>query len=271
MKRLILASLILWPVLAWAQIIGSGFSGDSKAAGCAAATSYLARTTGGNEGGNAANITTLVCGLVSDGVWSSLDFLHLDAQQNVTDAKLNLASSSFALQTDTGGAATFTSYQGFSGFHNGMLMGYNVSSGGLQYTRNSASCGVWAYTMSASTANFHIGDNSNDQMYIWYSDGNWYPRINNNSGGGLAHPGTAGLFVGDRPSSTTVHAYWNGVDKATISSTSTGLGSANMVLANFGASNTIFSADFCGASLGASGELALYNRLRTYMTAVGVP
>ena len=36
--------------------------------GCTAATNYLARTTGGNEGGNAANITTLICGLVTDGV-----------------------------------------------------------------------------------------------------------------------------------------------------------------------------------------------------------
>jgi hypothetical protein len=31
------------------------------------------------------------------------------------------------------------------------------------------------------------------------------------------------------------------------------------------------SAAFIGASLGAAGQLALYNRLRTYMTAVGVP
>ena len=36
--------------------------------GCTAATNYLARTVGGNEGGNGTNISNLICGLVTDGV-----------------------------------------------------------------------------------------------------------------------------------------------------------------------------------------------------------
>ena len=35
---------------------------------CSQATTYLNRTTGGDEGGNAANIAALICGLVSDGI-----------------------------------------------------------------------------------------------------------------------------------------------------------------------------------------------------------
>ena len=69
------------------------------AGGCAAATNYLARTTGGNEGGNAANMTTFICGLVTDGVitgnlsgargcGSHLDVLYLLAQQNQADVTL---------------------------------------------------------------------------------------------------------------------------------------------------------------------------------------
>ena len=66
---------------------------------CTAATNYLARTSGGNEGGNSANITTLICGLVTDGVitgnlsgatggcGSYLDAFYLGAQQN-TDRRL---------------------------------------------------------------------------------------------------------------------------------------------------------------------------------------
>ena len=39
------------------------------------ALAYLARTVGGNEGGNGANIATLIDGLVADGVWTKLDAL----------------------------------------------------------------------------------------------------------------------------------------------------------------------------------------------------
>ena len=46
------------------------------------ALAYLARTVGGNEGGNGANIATLIDGLVSDGVWAKLDCLYVLAQQN---------------------------------------------------------------------------------------------------------------------------------------------------------------------------------------------
>ena len=38
-----------------------------------ASAAYLARTVGGNEGGNGANIAALIDGLVSDGVWAKLD------------------------------------------------------------------------------------------------------------------------------------------------------------------------------------------------------
>ena len=58
---------------------------------------YLARTVGGNEGGNGANIATLIDGLVADGVWAKLDALYILAQQNQTDALLNLVGTSYGL------------------------------------------------------------------------------------------------------------------------------------------------------------------------------
>ena len=63
----------------------------------AEALAYLARTVGGNEGGNGANIATLIDGLVSDGVWAKLDALYVLAQQNQTDALLNLIGTSYGL------------------------------------------------------------------------------------------------------------------------------------------------------------------------------
>ena len=80
------------------------------------ALAYLARTVGGNEGGNGTNIATLIDGLVSDGVWSKLDALYVLAQQNATDAVLNLVGTNYPLTKGGPGTLTFTSYAGFSGF-----------------------------------------------------------------------------------------------------------------------------------------------------------
>ena len=77
----------------------SGFSAWDSAAptNSPQALAYLARTVGGNEGGNGANIATLIDGLVSDGVWAKLDALYVLAQQNATDALLNLVGTSYGL------------------------------------------------------------------------------------------------------------------------------------------------------------------------------
>ena len=94
------------------------------------ALAYLARTVGGNEGGNGANIATLIDGLVSDGVWAKLDALYVLAQQNQTDARLNLIGTSYSLTSGlfndpSPRALTFTAYVGFSGFVNGLDSGFN--------------------------------------------------------------------------------------------------------------------------------------------------
>ena len=120
------------------------------------ALAYLARTVGGDEGGNGANIATLIDGLVSDGVWAKLDALYVLAQQNETDAKLNLIGTSYPL-TQTGGllakpgprtgSVAFTAYVGFRGFGAAgsyFDTGFNPSSAsGPKYTQNSASFGAW--------------------------------------------------------------------------------------------------------------------------------
>ena len=88
---------------------------------CSQATAYLARTTGGNEGGNAVNITALICGLVTDGLITGtltgraiavqkLDALYILAQQNAADALLNLCGTSYSLIPAN--SPTFTTYRG---------------------------------------------------------------------------------------------------------------------------------------------------------------
>ena len=241
------------------------------------ALAYLARTVGGNEGGNAANITTLIDGLVSDGVWSKLDALYVLAQQNGTDALLNLIGTSY---TATVNAATFTAYRGYSAFGtNGVSTGFNPSTApSPQFTQNSASVGFWANSISVSGGidfgEFNTGGTNNTILAADYTGGYFIPRINWSSALSITTPGTSGLYVADRPSSSQRVAYYNGGSLGTASDTASAVDNVIFTIGYsnvFGPTLNPISAAFIGASLGAAGQLALYNRLSTYMTAVASP
>ena len=254
------------------------------------ALAYLARTVGGNEGGNGANIATLIDGLVSDGVWAKLDALYVLAQQNQSDALLNLVGTNYGLVGINANTLSFTSYVGFGNFattNTGLDTGFNaVTATSPHYTANNASYGVWSYAVVnenvAVMGNGATGA-SDSIMYPSFPPTSFYARVNDNTATYVNAPGAKGLFVGDRPSSAVVNPYWNGLSQGTLASTSQGVTNATFTIGQSqgylgqddpapraGTAQTL-SAAFIGASLGAAGQLALYNRLRTYMTAVGVP
>ena len=242
------------------------------------ALAYLARTVGGNEGGNGANIATLIDGLVADGVWTKLDALYVLAQQNQTDARLNLIGTNYSLT----GSATFTSYQGFSAFPtSGIDTGLNViSATSPHYTQNSASFGFWTYAVVVESVT-QMGSGTISHIYNEYAGASMYARINDGTVGNVIVNITKGLFTADRPSATNVYSYQNGAASpgTPISSTSITPDNSNFTVGavigpaseRSAPSAQTLSAAFIGASLGSAGQLALYTRLRTYMTAVGVP
>jgi hypothetical protein len=262
---------------------------------CSQAATYLARTSGGNEGGNPTPIGILICGLVSDGVITgdlvttgcgtastSLDALYVLAQQNASDAVLNICGTNYT-GTVTGTSTAFTPYTGFHGFNaaagNYIATGFNATTAtSPHFTQNSASYGVWPVSIT-NEANAVMGTTASNTagesvMYANFTDGKFYARINNPATGGITSPGTKGLFVAERPSSASVIPYWDGIAQATQSTTSQTPENSTFVIGSTnsfaGTADTIAEAHI-GGSLGATLNLALYNRLRTYMTAVGVP
>ena len=265
-------------------ISGWGGSGGGGGGHSAEALAYLARTVGGNEGGNGANIATLIDGLVADGVWAKLDALYVLAQQNETDAKLNLVGTSYGL-TQTGslakpwprtGTLVFAPYQGFSGFNTaGSYFNTGltpVTAPSPNFIQNSASFGFWSYAaVTGGTAEMGQSGGDNNQINGNYN-GTTYARVNDSSSGPSTSPASNGLYVGDRYSSTNSSFYYNGVLQNTLTTTSVWPPTTFLIgtTSGVGTPETL-SAAFIGASLGAAGQLALYNRLRTYMTAVGVP
>lgn len=268
------------------------FQASAPSVTCAQATTYLARTSGGNEGGNAAPITTLICGLVTDGVitgnlgatgcGTTLDALYVFAQQNSTDALLNVCGSNYTATLTL--SPTFTTFRGFS-FSSGAFINthFNAATATTpNFVRNSANYGIWSNAVVAeavaqmgTTGNGSPGESN---LYDDFTGGvTFYGRINSVGGtsGPVTQPGTKGLFITERTSSTATTLYWDGVSQGGVTDTSA---APNSVGFTIGAVNGIsgftaqtISESHLGASLGATLNLALYTRLRTYMTAVGVP
>ena len=233
------------------------------------ALAYLARTVGGNEGGNGANIATLIDGLVADGVWAKLDCLYVLAQQNATDAMLNLVGTSYPM-TILGGSPSFTAYVGYVLNNAFLSSGFAPSSApSPNYTQNSASIGVWMYASRVSSDQSITNTVGSSGIYYNYpSTPNLMIASLNGGQNQTNTPGTTGLYVADRSLSTNYNNYCNGVNQGLGGGASSAVDTGQFILA--GTPQTI-SAAHIGASLGSAGQLALYNRLRTYMTAVGVP
>jgi hypothetical protein len=259
---------------------------------CAQATTHLARTVGNNEGGNAVNISNLICGLVVDGVidgdlspivsgkpagktlpgcGSHLDTLYVYAQQNGIDAMLNICGTNYT--GGNAGTVAFTSYVGLNGYNLGGITYSNfnpTTATSPHFTLNNGSFGVWAYD-AFSDPKPQMG---NGNTYLYDNAPNFYPRVNDSNPANVTTTITKGLFVAERRDAANVYGYQNGVSSAAMAAASTGV--TNDMFYIGGINGVAYTAQtlsevHIGGALGDTLNLALYNRLRTYMTAVGVP
>jgi hypothetical protein len=214
----------------------------------------------------------LIDGLVGDGVWSSLDLLHIYAADIQGNALVNLKSSSFTGIT-VGGGLTFTTDRGFnfasgSDYVNSQM---DLSAGGTQFTTDAASIGVWA-VVGGGDAPFveDVLISTKTNIYPAYA-GQCYTRVNDATpAGGLAVADALGFTLGVRTSGTGRESYRNGSSLGSLGSVSSSAPAAGQVLVcgqNVGGQ----AAAFCVGGNINSVQGSLYTRLRTYMTAVGVP
>jgi hypothetical protein len=247
-------------------------SGGATTGVCSEATNYLARTTGGNEGGNASPVTTLICGLVNDGVWSKLDAFYLFAQQNAADAKLNLVGSIYNLPATT---ATFTQYKGYSAFpFPAFDTGLNLSLPGSKFYANAGSTTAWMNDTPVNGAEAPLGTNSSPgvtYMFPRYS-GQFYCTVNGTGDVPITSPGTAGLYGCDRTSASSMSYYLNGANLATVSAASLPSYPVDIFVGSMASGyplSTTLSEVSIGAGLGDAGQAALSARMHTYMAAAG--
>lgn len=251
---------------------------DASTSGCAEATNFIARTSG-LDATHQSRYTTLICGLVTDGVFAKLDALYIFTTDTTTNALLNLVQNSF--NGAVTGTLTFTANVGYTGdAATGFIdSGFNALTGG-QYTQNSASYGT--YILSSRSADqiwASMGyDNVAASRIFPLIFGTVRYGVNGTAGVlGLVNTNAQGFWYGVRNgSSTTSIIYKNGSAFSTDADVSTTRDSLNIyIFASNEAGASFFTGDqmsaaFIGGALSATDASNLSLRINAYMTAYGI-
>ncbi len=253
-------------------------------ASCATADAFLARTSGLNSLHRSA-YSNLICGLVADGVWAKLDIFYVFATQNQAAADLNLISSSFP--NSTHGSPAWVADGGYSGVEgsSSVYMSYGVSGFPTpNFSTNNAHGSVWSNSsgQTAGVANGSGGGGGTGSVDIFTrtaSNQSLYYMNSMSTHVTAANTDGSGLYVANMDSGTTLTGWKNGVLQGTQSTSAVATwGGTLFILASnaypgTGAAGTgaQISAASWGGSLTPTDEANFYARLRTYMTAVGVP
>jgi hypothetical protein len=248
----------------------------------AEAAAFLARTSG-LDATHTSAYTALIDGLVADGLWPKLDVLHIYATQNTATAQLNLVSGSYPASLN--GSPAFTADRGYTGIDGSSTVyintGFNPTTApSAKFTQNLAHLSAWNL-VNATQANPAIGimGSIRSMLHIRYiTDVTFYELNGSYDGsGGVSNTDARGHHLVNRTTSTNVQGYRNGSSVVSSGTATTGL--PNLNIYSLGANNggtpagagVQLTMASIGSSLSSTQATNFYNRLRTYMTAVGVP
>lgn len=221
-------------------------------------------------------LQTLINGLTSDGVFAKLDRLWVFAQATEAAALVDLVAGATATAVNS---PTFTANVGYTGSSGGgayISSNYDPSVNAVNYSRDSACFFAWNNTSSPSDFNPLCGQGggaTDTRIYpIYAGDSKLHWGVNGDTAGTASPPGSTGLYLCNRTVSTTETIDINGsqFDSQAVASVAPAVGSFQCFREG-AASNYQGCAFGFGGGLTAGDRTNIYNRLRTYMTAVGVP
>lgn len=267
---------------------GPGTVHSTGGGGCSQATTFLARGT--FDGTHTTAYTNLICGLVTDGLWSKADALVILGTQNTTVAALNLPSTSFT-PTITGSPA-FTADKGYLGVDASSTVFIDTGIA-LNATTQcvAASCAIILVVQDATQSGASGGNciafsNGSHQTRIFprYSDGNAYFDVTSatQANTGTANASAKARYIANRNAASgagSVTLYKNAVsfaaqntgdDTSPTANNLYVLAQNNGTTATFGCPNTI-GAYGVFAGLTGSDITNLDARLATFGSAVGWP
>jgi hypothetical protein len=213
MKRLAVAVAFFaalcfcFPAAAQFNGCSAGFCVQNSAVvgSCTASQSFFLRTTATHTTGD--NLDNFICGMVTDGNFSTLDHLWI-AQANSTDTLLNIVQNNYNMTVT--GSPTFTANSGYTGSNSQLNVPYNISSGGGNYSQNSATNFVLNMTAYVTSTDYGgafgyktASTTGSIRTYPHFSNNTYFFNAQTTTQDGIAT--TANNFYGwTRQSSTTV-------------------------------------------------------------------
>jgi hypothetical protein len=224
----------------------------------------------------------LICGEVTDGLFSLADAQYLICQDTAANAALNLQSTSYTLTVS--GSPTFTANSGYVGGSTANIdTGFNLSTSGGQMAQNSASVFFWTLTTFTSGVNYGaaIGQNVASpgiDVFPHFSDSNFYLHLTATTS--PAACALTGHFYGGIRTSSSASTPWVDITSCgTGSDVSTVPINSNVILLNdgVGGSNARpltgnMAYAWLGAGMNSTQQGNLYARVHTYMqTICGAP
>jgi hypothetical protein len=290
-RRGLLAGVLASVLLVWAALlpnVATAVVGSSRASLIATksnidpdALAWQAAvvTAGGTvSGSQLANVSALIAGEKTDGVWAVLDWQFLHAAENVQQATIDLKTRAAATLVNS---PTFTARSGIT--TDGSSSYVQLLVPGSNYTLNSASFG-WFQNTSLSQVNgtqmgsFQFGGGSRAIIWAAFTDGNAYSGVNDlDADSGGATPGTTtGLWIADRDSSTTNALYRANGLVETANQTSNAVVDQTFYLGGTHGTANDFSRpapangamSFCGGHLSSTLRAALGTRFSTYLAGL---
>jgi hypothetical protein len=228
-------------------------------------------------------VNNLIVGLKADGIWAKLDRLWIFAAENHESASIDLFALAAALPS---GGVTFTVNRGYTG--DGSVghieTFFNAATDGIKYTRDAAHMAAWDNVdrADAPTVITGVGDDLGVFTDLMPLSGNSIiARVNGAGGGSPTAVGTSqGFSIGQRNDDSNTEYFRNGVSMGmTTEAYSYPVVSVTFWVCarnDHGGDGSDFMTDQVsmvsyGGNFTSTEALAYYNRLRTYMTAVGVP
>jgi hypothetical protein len=227
---------------------------------------------------------TLINGLVTDNNWSNLDRIWVFSAENHPSALIDLKLHDAAVEVGTPDFLIDRGFASVNGTSSYVDTTYNTVTDAVNFSQNSGSIGIWLVTSPTIGADAYIFGNYDGGSGVFISfnpaaffDGQPYFRL---STAGTPTPSNfeVGFIAANRSVSTNVDMYHDGALDLNVASTSGAPPNLNLFVGAVNNSGTAsnysplrVAAFVVGGSRSATQHLALYNRLRTFMTAVGVP
>lgn len=224
------------------------------------------------------HINTCITRLKSNNLWSGIDVLQLYAVETTQGALINVRQPG-TYNGSLVDAPTFTADRGYTtdGSNDAINTGF-INQG--NYTQDSASWSLWSLTSGQLATGSGSGSSGNPFGFLNPRNASDVIRycINNIAivSSSSANTDGTGFYSVVRTASNLTTVYKNGVSFGTDATASSGEPDTNNYHVGYNIAAASFTArQFACAVLGAgrtaAQELALYNILRAYMTAVGVP